>query len=137
MVNYAETVIIHRDGYEPAGPPTEFSRETRPIDAQSTVVQRTLIRYDLDQGPVPAGTTDELDRWVVNVPAGQANRREIMRLSSNARTDLQAVLDTTGADLSAMTETERWAWVLSTFKLMARALRRIIRIMVNDLSGTD
>ena len=127
---YAETAILHDPIYTPAGPSTEYERRVRLVDGNASTTI-TVIRYD-DVDPVPAASGAdakfEYERWNLSVAAQQVNKLEIRRQAEQAMATLQSQIDDAN-----VTNAEAVAYL----KHHARVLRRLIRLTVGLLEGTD
>ena len=127
---YRETAILHDSAYTPAGPTTEYERRVRKIH-ENAAVSETVIHYDdVEAVPIPSGqdAQSEYDRYDIPVPARQVNKLEIRRQAEQAMATLQSQIDDAN-----VTNAEAVAYI----QYHARVLRRLIRLTVGLLDGTD
>lgn len=142
-MGYAITVIIHEDGYTPAGPSTEdvdLRRSVKLYDTSS--LRRTEIHYD-DSEAVPAGTAQELDRWNMPVSMADQNRWTIERQAEDIAmprlTEIRGECNTIIADQN-ITNAEAVAYIQALAAHnndVALYLRKLIRLVVRLLDAAD
>lgn len=127
----AQTFIIHRQGYEPAGPQSEVTRQTSVFArAGGTLRQTSIVHTDGD--PPAISESDELDRWTVVFPEAASNRDQLReRLKA-----LKMITRNGYASYTALTtDAQRSAFVLAAFDDVIRAVGLLAQLADEDYTN--